>query len=159
LISFIRCASTGLAVSLFALSVNPVSAAGLPLTPGGLNKNQQDTRQYYELLKEERDDAARPAAEPVIEQEAAPVIPESSASSRTILITRFDVSPSEVLSPAEIAAVTDPYINRKLNINQLMGVVNEINSLYASKAQIIARAVLPKQKVSDGIIRIKTDRS
>ncbi len=155
MISFVRCVPTGVAVSLFVLLVNPASAAGLGLSPGGLNKNQQDTRQYYQLLKEERDDATKPAEAPVIEQQAVPVMPESSASTRTILITRFDVSASEVLSPAEIAAITDQYINRRLDINQLMGVVNQINNLYATKAKVIARAVLPKQKVSDGIILIK----
>ena len=155
MISFARCAPTGFAAFLFVSLVGQASAAGLPLTPGGLNKNQQDTRDYYELLKEERDDAVKPSSEPVIEQEATPTIPESSASARTILIKRFDVSPSEVLSPEDIAAITDPYVNRRLNINQLMGVVNEINNLYATKAQVIARAVLPKQKVTDGVIKIK----
>ena len=155
MISLVRCAPAGFAVALFVLLVSPVSAVDLGISPGSLNKNQQDTRQYYELLKEERDDAARPVDEPVIEQEAVPVIPEPAEGARTILITRFDVSPSEVLSAEEIAAITDKYVNRELNINQLMGVVAEINNLYASKVQIIARAVLPKQKVSDGVIKIK----
>lgn len=155
MISLVRCAPAGVAVSLFVLLVSPVSAVDLGISPGSLNKNQQDTRQYYELLKEERDEASKPADEPVIEQEAVPIIPETAGSVRTILITRFDVSPSEVLSPEDIASVTDKYVNRKLNISQLMAVVNEINKLYATRAQVIARAVLPRQKVSDGVVRIK----
>jgi len=155
LISLVRCAPAGLAVSLFVLLVAPVSAVNLGISPGTLNKNQQDTRQYYELLKEERDDAAKLIDEKLIEQPAVPLIPAPAENARTILITRFDVSPSQVLSADEIAAITDKYVNRELNINQLMGVVVEINNLYASKIQIIARAVLPKQKVSDGVIKIK----
>jgi hemolysin activation/secretion protein len=150
-----RYAPMGLAVSLCALSSGYVCAADLDLSPGALNKSQQDIREYYELLKEERDDTARPSDEPVIEQEAEPVAAEPVDGGRTILITRFEVSPSEVLTPEEIAAVTDQYVNIELDINQLMGVVAEINNLYTTKAQIIARAVLPKQKVSDGVIKIQ----
>jgi len=148
--SLVRYVPVGLAVSLYALSTGITSAAD----PGGLIRNQQDTREYYELLKKERDDT-RPLDERVIEQEAEPVIPEAADDARTILVTRFEVSPSEVLTPEEIAAVTDQYVNQELNIYQLLGVVNEINRLYATRAQIIARAVLPKQKVSDGVIKVQ----
>ena len=150
-----RGARFGLAVSLFTLSVSTVSAVNLGVVPGSLNKNQQDTQQYYDLLKEERDGTSGTLDEPVIEQEAEPVAPAPAADARTILIKRFDVSPSVVLSPEDIAAVTDKYVNRELDINQLIGVVDEINALYATKTKVIARAVLPKQKVSDGVIRIK----
>lgn len=150
-----RGTQTVLVISLFALSAGSVFAVNLGITPGSLNKNQQDTREYYELLKKERGDAIRPVAEPVIEQEAEPTAVQTSASTRTILIKRFVVSPSEVLTPDDIAAVTDQYINRELNIHQLMDIVNEINKLYVTKAQVIARAVLPKQKVSDGVIKIR----
>jgi len=157
--SLVRGVRTGLAVSLFTLSVTTVSAVDLGavnpgIDPGSLNRSQQDTREYYDLLQEEREGPS-PLDEPVIDQEAEPVAPEPAAGARTILIKRFDVSPSVVLSPEEIAAVTDKYLNRKLDINQLMGVVNEINVLYATKAKVIARAVLPKQKVSGGVIKIK----
>ncbi len=150
-----RGARFGLAVSLFTLSVSTVSAVNLGVVPGSLNKNQQDTQQYYDLLKEERDGTSGTLDEPVIEQEAEPVAPAPAADARTILIKRFDVSPSVVLSPEDIAAVTDKYVNRELDINQLIGVVDEINALYATKTKVIARAVLPKQRVSDGVIRIK----
>lgn len=154
-----RYAPIGLTVSLFALSASFVFAAEPVVDPetfpGSLIKSQQDTREYYELLKKERDDADRPADEPVIEQETELVAAEPAAGARTVLVTRFEVSPSEVFTPEEIADVTDQYVNRELDINQLMGVVNEINKLYATKAQVIARAVLPRQKVSGGVVKIQ----
>lgn len=155
-----RYAPVGYVVSLLALSAGSVFAADPVVSPGtlpgSLNKSQQDTLEYYKLLKQERDDGARPADEAVIEQEEEPATarPGAEGATRTILVTRFEISPSVVLSLQEIAAVTDKYVNRQLNINQLMGVLDELNTLYASEAEVIARAVLPKQKVSDGVIKI-----
>jgi len=151
----IKVARTGLAVSLLMLWAGSVYAVNLGISPGSLDKSKQDTQQYYELLKEEREGTAGALEEPVIVQEAVPVAPEPAADARTIMIKKFEVSPSLVLSPEDIAGVTDKYLDRKLGINQLLGVVNEINALYATKAKVIARAVLPKQKVSDGVIKIK----
>ena len=151
----LRCSSIGFVGSLLILSSGFVSAADLGISPGSLNKTQQDTREYYELLKKERDDSVSPAEESVIELEEDPTAPASTADTRVVLVKRFDVSPSEVLTPEEIAAVTDKYVNRELNISQLIVVVNEINKLYADKAKVIARAVLPKQKVSGGVIKIQ----
>lgn len=141
-------------VSLSLLLSGAVFAETL-ISPASVNKNQQNTREYYELLKEQRKAADRSADEPVIEGQPAPVVTKTAAGAGTILIKRFEISASQVLSPDELAGVTDQYLNRKLNINQLMGVVQQINDLYATKAQIIARAVLPKQKVSGGVVKIQ----
>ena len=144
-----------LALVLLPFLGHPVFADVLDISPGSLNRGTQEIRDYYRLLKDERDQTIIPADEPVIEKEAVPAAPETKASTRTILITRFEVSPSEVLTPEQIAQVTDKYLNRELNINQLMEVVEQINNLYATETQIIARAMLPKQKVTDGTVKIQ----
>ena len=144
-----------LALALLLILGSPVFAAEFDASPGRLNKGTQETIDYYRLLKEEREDTIRPADDPVIEKETVPAAPETKASTRTILIKRFEVSPSEVLTPEQIAVVTDKYLNRELNINQLMDVVEQINNLYATETQIIARALLPKQKVTDGTVKIQ----
>jgi hemolysin activation/secretion protein len=144
-----------LALSLLALLVFPLFAAESDVSPGSLNRSQQETKEYYELLKKERGDTEKLGDESVIEQEAEPVPPKTAASTRTILIERFDVTPSAVLTPEKIAEITGRYVNRELNIYQLLDLVNEINELYATEARVIARAVLPKQKVTDGVVKIQ----
>jgi len=125
------------------------------ISAGTINKNQQDTREYYELLRKQRDNKLSPPDEKVVEQTPEPVQQETATSSRTIWIDRFEVSASKVLSEELIVSVTDRYVKQSLNIKQLLAVVNEINHLYKAHSTIIARAVLPKQTVTDGVITIQ----
>ena len=147
--------TSGLALVLLSVGGYSVFAADPGAAPGLLNKSTQETREYYELLKKERDESLKPDDEPVIEREAEPAAPRTEASTRTILIKRFDVSSSEVLTAEQIAAITDQYLGQELDINQLMDVVEQINRLYATETSVVARAMLPRQKVTDGVVRIQ----
>jgi hemolysin activation/secretion protein len=140
---------------LLSLLAYPVFAAESDVSPGSLNKSLQETSKYYELLKKERDDTEKTRNETLIEKKMESTTPETEVSTRTVLIEKFDVSPSAILTPEQITEITDRYLYRELNINQLMGIVNEINKLYATEARVIARAVLPKQKVTDGVVKIQ----
>ncbi|WP_114325053.1 ShlB/FhaC/HecB family hemolysin secretion/activation protein [Candidatus Colwellia aromaticivorans] len=145
-----RFALTGFTFLLFTCTVFATEVK----PQGDLHKNQQDTRKYYELLKKERELKKQAENNSVIERTEEPTTTKPAAG-RTIFVKRFEVSESEVLTVENISQLTDKYVNRKLDISQIITLVNEINQLYATKTQIVARAILPKQKVSDGVIKIQ----
>lgn len=143
------------AAACVLLAVSPAGFGQLSqVSPGEISKQQQDTREYYELLQKEREQEGQQLDVPVIEKEPLEEPDVPAPSGRTIVVNRFDVSPSAILTEAEISSVTSGYLSRELGIEQLQVVVEQLNELYATKPGVVARAVLPKQTVRDGVIRI-----
>lgn len=100
-------------------------------------------------------DTSSPVAKP-----AVPEQPESvQGSDVKFLLTKLNIDPSEILSKAEIAAITAKYEGREVSLQEISTAVGEINQLYAKKQNFIARAVLLPQKVQDGVVNIKLAES
>ncbi len=79
----------------------------------------------------------------------------SLAADPTIYVAAIVTDASEILTEAEIAAVTSPYVGRELTVAQLHEVVAQLNLLYEQKGFLTARAVLPAQTVEQGVVRIR----
>lgn len=62
---------------------------------------------------------------------------------------------SIILSEADIDAITSKYEGQTVTINDLYKMLEEINALYDQKGYFTARAFLPDQHVSNGIVKIK----
>ena len=143
------------AVILWCVTLSNVWAQQLEgSSPGAVQKRAEETREYYKLqkkLKEER----KPAEEEVIEKEEAKEEARPVDDRKIILIREIVTDQSEILSDEEIQKITEPYKNSKASLNDLFDVVKQINELYKIKQYITARAILPPQKVEDGIVKIK----
>lgn len=72
----------------------------------------------------------------------------------SIWVEAILVSPSEILTDYEIAAVVTPYERRELTVADLNEVVEQLNQMYVDKGFMAARAVLPPQTVEDGVIHV-----
>ncbi|MDU4960067.1 MAG: ShlB/FhaC/HecB family hemolysin secretion/activation protein [Sporomusaceae bacterium] len=72
-----------------------------------------------------------------------------------VYIRQIAVDASEILTPAEIAAVTAGYEEREVSIRELQTVAEQLNALYRTKNYITAKALLPPQTIVDGIVRIQ----
>lgn len=71
------------------------------------------------------------------------------------LLVKLNVTPSEILTSAEIAAITSKYEGHEITLADVNTAVQEINQLYAKKEHIVAKALLLPQKITDGIVNIK----
>lgn len=74
--------------------------------------------------------------------------------STAIIVEKFAMGPSEILSEDELAAVTDRYIGRPMPVDDLNIMVAEINALYETRG-FVARAVLPPQTIIDGVVEVQ----
>ncbi len=72
-----------------------------------------------------------------------------------VYVRRIDIDHSQILTTAEIKNITDDYTDRKVTIDELKELASRINQLYQSKGYITARAILPVQKIKDGIVMIR----
>lgn len=75
--------------------------------------------------------------------------------SEGVYIEEIQINESEILTFEEIQELTGEYEGRYLTIADLGDLTNKINKLYLSKGYITARAVLPVQKISGGIVEIQ----
>jgi hemolysin activation/secretion protein len=67
-------------------------------------------------------------------------------------ITEIRVTPSKILSNAEIKQITDAFVGEKVTVSELYGMVHKINKLYISKGYATCRAFLPAQTIVKGIV-------
>ena len=71
-----------------------------------------------------------------------------------VFINSIEVAPSEILTAEEIEAILSKYAGRNLFITDIQAMIDEINTLYADKGFVTARAYLPEQEVSNGSIKV-----
>ena len=81
--------------------------------------------------------------------------PGTGGDAMKIAVVSVVTDPSEILNEQEIRAITSKLEGRTVGISELQQVIDEINELYLQKNFITARAILPPQTVTDGIVRIQ----
>ena len=77
--------------------------------------------------------------------------PEAAA---TFHLQKFVTDSSKVLTDAEIGSVLNKYADTDIGVKGIFKAVKELNSLYAEKGYANCRAILEKQVIKDGIVKI-----
>lgn len=136
--------------ALLAATAVPACAQGAAAAAAVQQGNQQ-TQQYEQLQRQ-------------LHRPADPTHPAIAAGSSTAAaaargpsfhLDHIVTDASRILTPAELARVTNPYRNRDVTLADLDAAVAAINRLYAAKGILTARAVLPRQQVENGVVRIQ----
>lgn len=108
----------------------------------------------------------QPLPQPPLEEQLPPpeqLIPQPQPSQPltpgdipgTIRVQRFEVVGSTVFTPAELAAVTAPYVGRNLSFAELLQMRSAITQLYVDQGYITSGAVIPPQTIEDGVVTIQ----
>lgn len=101
---------------------------------------------------EERD--RREPEEPVTDKTAVPP-PAAPAGDVSFHVSRIEVGESAILDQASIRRIVAPLEGRRVALQELFDAVEAINRLYAEQQAVAARAILPPQKVSGGVVTIR----
>ena len=72
-----------------------------------------------------------------------------------VFINSIDVSPSSILTAEEINSIVQPLVGKNVFISDIQKVIDQLNSLYAQKGFVTAKAFLPEQTVENGNIHIE----
>jgi hemolysin activation/secretion protein len=127
--------------------------------PGAIREQSLDTLKFHQFQKqlEEREkEKAAPKEDAVVDETVEPEksLPESEGP--RIRVNKIQITPpSEILSEKEIQDIVHPFEEKEASIKDLYGIVGTINALYKKKGAIAAKAVLPPQKVENGIVQIQ----
>ena len=130
--------------------------AASPLNPGAIQERSTDTLKFYEMQKRIKDDERKKAdkKDSIVDETSKTKVPDKK-SDAVIFVREVRTNVSEILSAEEIKSITTAIEGKQVTINDLFETVGKINTLYKEKGFIAAKAVLPPQKVKEGIIKIK----
>lgn len=100
-----------------------------------------------------------PLVPPTTPDQQAPVLetptptPTQPAPPIRIQVQRVEVTGNTILTD-EINAITKPLEGKEVTIQELGKIADAITQLYVERGYITSRAVLPDQKITDGLVRI-----
>lgn len=140
-------------VALAVVSAHAQSAGSL--SPGAVQQQSNQTQKYYGQQKaiQQKKKPLNPGETIINKTEREGKTP--STGGPTFLLRKVDTNHSAILTSAEITGITSHYQGRKVSIGDLLKMVAKFNALYKKKGYITARAFLPPQKVSDGVVRVE----
>lgn len=95
--------------------------------------------------------APTPAPPIAVPPEAKPARPEDAA---TISVTSFRVGGATAFAPALLERLLDPWRGRALTLADLQDAAERLGGYYREHGYLLARAYLPAQTISDGIVEI-----
>lgn len=135
-------------VNTMAAEIDPAAA-----NPGNIRQSVEN-RDYFRLEKELQEQKT-PQEESNVTDKTTKQEATTSATKAQLFVKKIGTDVSEILSETEIAAVTAKYEGRSVDIQDLYHMLQELNDLYIQKGFITAKAILPPQKVTDGIVHVK----
>jgi hemolysin activation/secretion protein len=140
IIAFLLLFSSGLA---FAATVPAKEMAGGVEARRAVQENDLNLRQSIQK------DRAPAGLDKVREEEIAK-LPDT----QKVLVKNIEVSGVKLLEMKEIDAIIRPFEQHTLAMKDMQEVANRITDAYRQKGFITSRAVLPPQKLDDGVLRI-----
>jgi len=70
-------------------------------------------------------------------------------------VKQISYNPSAILNEDELEGIIKNYEDKEVSISDLQEMVKEINQLYSEEGYITAKAILPQQRINNGIIKIE----
>ncbi len=127
-------------------------AAAVDMDPGAqLERDRRDMERERVLEQIAEDEAAKKNK---VEQEEAPRADEAETEI-SFELKQVNWNPSEILKPEEIQAVADSYIGRQITIKDLREMADRITDLYREKGYMTCGAVLPPQRIHEGVVEVR----
>ncbi len=117
------------------------------------DKKQKNSKETEDLTTEQNE------ADKYIEKDETTTVIKAKAMKTQVVdgkyfIKAVAVTNSQILTDEEIQNLSNSVIGKYVAIEDLENLILDFNYLYASKGYVTARAFLPPQNVSDGIVRV-----
>ncbi len=141
----------GLAVLLFGIAIAPTAWAQAiaPQPNAGAIQNQMNRQQ--QRLQQQQPEV--PSGPPITGGQQVPA-PPITGPGPSFHLNGIQFNESAFLSKDELSKITAPYVGHEVNFADLQKIVAAINELYKQKEIITASAVLPPQRIENGVVKI-----
>ena len=143
------------ALAFGLLAVSPATAAAESLAgmdAGTQLERDREAMERERVLEQIAEDEA--AKKKKVEKEDAPPA-DDSGTEISFELKEVRWNPSEILSQEEIQSVTQAYIGRQITLKDLREMAERITNLYKEKGYMTCGAVLPPQRIHEGVVEIR----
>ena len=126
-------------------------------TEGGMDAGVQMERDRRDMEREQvmkqiaEDEAAKQSK---VEQEGNAPAP-GTGTEISFELKQVNCGSSEILTQEDIQSVTENYIGRQVTVQDLQELAEKITNLYRQKGYMTCGAVLPPQRIHEGIVEIR----
>ena len=144
-----------LALAIWLLAGGHAAAAAI--SAGGMDAGAQMERDRRAIERERvmeqiaEDEAAKKNK---VEQGEKPAT-EEAGEEISFALQQVIWNPSEILTKEQIQAVTVSYIGKQVTLKDLREMADKITNLYRDKGYMTCGAVLPPQRIHDGVVEIR----
>ena len=144
-----------LALAIWLLAGGHAAAAAI--SAGGMDAGAQMERDRRAIERERvmeqiaEDEAAKKNK---VEQGEKPAT-EEAGEEISLALQQVIWNPSEILTKDQIQAVTVSYIGKQVTLKDLREMADKITNLYRDKGYMTCGAVLPPQRIHDGVVEIR----
>ena len=84
------------------------------------------------------------------------ITPSKPESSSTLInVRKISVTGSTILTPAELATLTQPVEGKTATLQDLQALADRITQKYLDRGYITSRAVISEQKITDGLVNLQ----
>ncbi|MFV8836430.1 ShlB/FhaC/HecB family hemolysin secretion/activation protein [Aquisalimonas sp. APHAB1-3] len=116
---------------------------------------QEGLQQELDRREERRRERERPDDEPVItgaDPSGEGDLPETDD---LFVLEAIEFSDSLFIPPERLQRIADSYTDRLVNFAALNRMIGWINNIYATEGIVTARAIIPPQRIEDGVLRVE----
>ncbi len=119
---------------------------------GAIQRQSIEQRERQRILEDELREGIRLDADMIVEQ---PKASNANTSNAEFVLQSIRFSSSKILSREALTELAKPHLGQKVSFEELMQLVESINRTYRERGVLTAQAILPPQKVSNGVIYIR----
>lgn len=148
--SYYRKPSFVVGLILALISYSMVSAQDRDLPPSG-----PDRPGPMRMKPPALPDAQRPSPPSLVLPPVGPPPRDTLSSGVRVFVRRFEFTGNSVFSDKELAQVTRPYVNRIITSEELQELRYQLSLYYVNRGYINSGAVIPDQRVVDGVIHMQ----
>lgn len=92
---------------------------------------------------------------PKLSVQGASGVAESPTPGVPFMVSGIDIVGNTVFDTATLQALVAPVIGKKWSVKELTAQVGRITDYYKSNGYFLSRAIIPIQKISDGVVRVQ----
>ncbi|MEN6411588.1 MAG: ShlB/FhaC/HecB family hemolysin secretion/activation protein [Veillonellales bacterium] len=145
------------ALAAIILWLNASIAQAAPVVPDDAGSTLRRSAEMLEQRKLNQDlqENRQTGKEPITDNTDKTKEKAAADDSVRFFVSEIVVNESQILKPEEIKAITGKYEGKSVTLKDIYTAVAEFNELYEQKQYITARAILPPQKIENGIVKIR----
>ncbi|MBV9522213.1 MAG: ShlB/FhaC/HecB family hemolysin secretion/activation protein, partial [Alphaproteobacteria bacterium] len=95
------------------------------------------------------------AGAPIVPPGLAPAQAPPGADKLRFTLEKLIVEDATVFSPADFATLYQDLLGHEVTLQQIYEIAAAITAKYGSRGYILSQAVVPAQRIADGVVRIK----